>query len=181
MNKQFRASVISAIALMMSFASLTSYSQAQSPTSAPATAAESSKADFNGTWKLNPTKSEFSPAPLPSAQSEVITLTGDDLTILFTSESTDGKQKSTNIFKLGGPEAPAAKPEINETPLAVLNAKAEWKGSTIVITQHVTYQGGPGTMALTYSLSADGKTLTKAMSISLDVGQYDLKAVYDKV
>ena len=136
--------------------------------------------DLNGTWKLNTTKSEFSPAPQPSSQTEVISVAGDTITVAFTSAAEDGRQKYTYTLKLGARETPLPKPEVNETALSIVGAKAEWKNAALVVSQTITYQGGPGTIVSTYTLSADGKTLTKTMNVAIDQGNFELKAVYDK-
>jgi hypothetical protein len=58
--------------------------------------------DLNGTWKLNAAKSEFSPAPQPSTQTEIISVVGDTITVAFTSAAEDGRQKYSYTLKLGG-------------------------------------------------------------------------------
>jgi hypothetical protein len=55
-----------------------------------------------------------------------------------------------------------------------------WHDSSIIVTDKITYEGGAGWLVSTYTLSPDGKTLTKAFSASLDMGNFDMVAVYDK-
>jgi hypothetical protein len=168
---------------MLPFAGLAGTAFAQAPAStAPAAAApaSSAKPDLNGTWKFNTTKSEMSPAPTPDAQTEVITVAGDTLTVAVTSSGGDGKQKFTYSLKIGAAEVPFPKAEVNESPLSVVSLKAEWKGASLIVSENITYEGGPGTMISTYTLSGDGKTLTKVMDASISQGNFQLKAVYDK-
>jgi hypothetical protein len=162
-------------------AGLTGMAFAQAPASAaPAAASTAAKPDLNGTWKFNTTKSEMNPAPTPDAQTEVITVVGDTLTVAVTNTGGDGRQKYTYSVKIGSPEVPFPKAEVNETPLSVVSFKAEWKGASLVVSENITYEGGPGTLIATYTLSDDGKTLTKVMDASIAPGNFQLKAVYDK-
>jgi hypothetical protein len=162
---------------LLAFVGLTITASAQMPGSAPAPVA---KPELNGTWKLNVAKSEFSPAPTPSAQTEVISVAGDTLTVAVTSAGGDGNQKFTYSLKIGGPEVPFPKPELNDSPLAVIALKAEWVDASLVITQKITYQNGPGTLVSTYTLSPDGKVLTKTLNVAITEGFFELKAIYDK-
>jgi hypothetical protein len=61
-----------------------------------------------------------------------------------------------------------------------LNSKAEWIGSSLAITQTTSFQGSKGTVISTYTLSEDGKTLSKATHMATDQGAFDSKSVYDK-
>ncbi len=107
-------------------------------------------------------------------------MAGDTLTVAVTSAGGDGKQKFTYSLKIGSPETPFPKAEVNETPLSVVSLKAEWKGASLIISENITYEGGPGTLVATYTLSDDGKTLTKVMDASISQGNFQLKAVFDK-
>jgi hypothetical protein len=156
------------------------FGQTPGPAAAAPSAATAAKPDLNGTWKFNITKSEMNPAPTPDSQTEVITVVGDTLTVAVTSAGGDGKLKYTYSMKIGSPEAPSPKAEVNESPLSVVSLKAEWKDGSLVVSEKITYQGGPGTLIATYTLSEDGKTLTKVMDASVDQGNFQLKAVYDK-
>ena len=141
----------------------------------PATA----KLDFSGTWNLNTVLSAFSPAPAPSAQTEIITQIRDDFTVDFASTGDDGKQRYLYTLKLGGPETPL-KPILNETSLVLISAKGEWRGNSIVVDAKISYQGYDGSLTSTYNLSPDGNTLIKTIAANTDFGDFDLKAVYDK-
>jgi hypothetical protein len=168
MIQQFRASLLT-LALLAPFVS--ALAQAPAPAARP---------DFNGTWTIDLARSEFSPAPQPSAQTETITVTADTLTVAFVSQAEDGKQKYIYSLKFDAQDIPFPKPELNETELNMVSAKAAWKDSSIVVLQNITYQNGPGTIEATYTLSPDGKVLTKMLDVSLDVGHFVLKAVYNR-
>jgi hypothetical protein len=177
MNQRFFKSVLSAASLAIALSAVTGATHATAQAApAPATSA---KPDFNGTWKVNLTKSQFSPAPQPSAETTTLTLSGDDLTIAFDSTDENGKQHFTHAMKMGGPEVTFSTPS-SSGPLLILSSKAEWKDSSIVVTDKITYMGGQGWIVSTYTLSPDGKTLTKAFSASIEQGTFDMLAVYDK-
>ena len=176
MHKRFRTSVVT---LVLLFTSLSAPIQAQAPAQQPAPAT-TAKPDFTGTWKINLDKSQLSPAPQPSEQTEILTLSGDTITIDYNAKTEEGRQKFVYSLKIGGPETPFPKPTINESSLSTISSKAEWKDNSLVITQKVTYQGGPGILTSTYTVSPDGKTLTKNINAALDVGVFDLIAIYDK-
>ena len=53
-------------------------------------------------------------------------------------------------------------------------------GASLILTQRITYQGGAGTLKSTFTLSPDGKTLTRVMHISVDQGEFDTTSVFDK-
>ena len=178
MDQRFVKSVISMafLAIALSAATGAAHANAQA---APTPAATVAKPDFNGTWKVNLTKSQFSPSPAPSTQTTTITLAGDDLTIAFDSVDENGKQQYTHTLKIGGPEVTF--PKIgSQGPLVILSSQAVWHDSSIIVTDKITYEGGAGWLVSTYTLSPDGKTLTKAFSASIEQGTFDMTAVYDK-
>jgi hypothetical protein len=178
MDQRFVKSVISMAFLAIALSAATDAFHANAQAT-PTPAATAAKPDFNGTWKVNLTKSQFSPAPAPSTQTTILTLAGDDLTIAFDSVDENGKQQYTHALKIGGPEVTFPKTG-SQGPLVVLSSQAVWRDSSIIVTDKITYEGGAGWIVSTYTLSPDGKTLTKAFSASIDQGTFDMLAVYDK-
>src|SRR5882757_1934534 len=113
MNKRFRTSIVTLALVVASpfISTVATTTRAQAPAVA--------KPDISGSWKLNVAQSSFSPAPQPSAQTEVITLAGDNLTIDYATTGDDGKQKYLYNLKIGGEDTPL-KPTLNETPLVLV-------------------------------------------------------------
>ena len=137
MNQRFFKSVLSAASLAIALSAVTGATHATAQAApAPATSA---KPDFNGTWKVNLAKSQYSPAPAPSSETTTLTLAGDDLTIAFDSADENGKQHFTHTLKIGGPEVtfPTAG---SQSPLVILSSKAEWKDSSIVVTDKISFK-----------------------------------------
>jgi hypothetical protein len=178
MDQRFVKSVISMAFLAIALAATTGAAHADAQV-APTPVASSAKPDFNGTWKVNLTKSQFSPAPAPSTQTTILTLAGDDLTIAFDSIDENGKQQYTHALKIGGPEVTFPK-TAGQGPLLILSSQAVWRESSIIVTDKITYEGAAGWIVSTYTLSPDGKILTKAFTATLDMGNFDMVAVYDK-
>jgi hypothetical protein len=148
---------------------------------APAAAPAAAKPNFSGAWKLNLDKSEYGQVPPPTTETNVFTQSGDDLSIAITSDGERGKEVYTLPATIGGPESPTPKDSFPESAeFKILAVKAEWHAANLVLLEKITYQGGPGTLMVICSLSPDGKQLTKLTHISLDLGEFDTKAVFDK-
>ena len=144
---------------------------------AQSTTAGQAKPNFAGTWKLNLAKSDLGQM-VPISETDTITQTADVFKIEVVSVSERGNRDSTYSAKLDGTDTPNEAPA--NTPFRILSTKAEWHGSSLVITQTTSFQDSKGTLQSTYTLSDDGKTLTKATHVVFDQGAFDSKSVYDK-
>lgn len=160
---------------MLVFAALAvPLSQAQA---APATGTP----NLSGTWNINAAKSDFGQAPAPTKQTEVITQNGDNIQFQIDTESSFGARKYTIDVKTDGTETPfpaSALPA--DSPFKILSTSAKWQGSSLVVTQKTNFQDQAGTLTSTYTLSPDGKELTKDTKIEASMGEFETKAVYDK-
>jgi hypothetical protein len=137
--------------------------------------------DLSGTWNINAAKSDFGQAPAPSKQSEVITQNGNDFTFKISSTSDMGSQDYTFSVKADGIETPfPANALPADTPFKIVSTSAKWDGPALVVTEKTSFQDSPGTLTATYTLSPDGKVLTKDSKINASMGEFDMKAVYDK-
>jgi hypothetical protein len=140
------------------------------------------KANFAGTWNMNVGKSEMGQMPAPKSQVLTITQTANEVKIALDSDGDMGKRNYTYSTKLDGTETPfPADAFPADSPVRIVSSKAEWQGSSLVITQKTVFQTAEGTFKTTYTLSADGKTLTAATRITLGDLGFDTKSVYDKV
>ena len=84
--------------------------------------------------------------------------------------------------KLDGTETPVASDAFpSDAMFKILSTKAAWQGSALIITQTTSFQDTKGTLQSTFTLSDDGKTLTKTTHVKMDMGEFDSKSVYDKV
>ena len=145
-----------------------------------APAAAQAKPNFAGSWKLNLQKSDFGQMAqmAPASETDTITQTADAFTIAVASESEQGKRTTTSTAKLDGTDTPNA--AVPDSPFQILSTKAAWQGASLVITQTTSFQDNKGTLTSTYTLSDDGKTLTKTTHVVFDQGAFDSKSVYDK-
>ncbi len=137
--------------------------------------------NLSGMWKLNAAASDFGPAPPPIRQSEKITQGGDEFAIEIDLERAETKQHYTLRFRAGDEPMPLAAGSFPEdAPFRIVSVKGEWQARTLVVTEKVSFQGSDGTLTARYTLSADGKTLDKQTHVSMSVGEFDTRTVYDK-
>jgi len=141
------------------------------------------KPDFSGTWKLNVAKSEFGPVPGPSAQTDVIEQSGQTIKIGVNAETDMGKLQYTQTLTTDGrevtiaPDAPGAHPNPEVTLQSV---SAAWNGSTLDVSQKLTYGSDPVTGVSHYTLSADGKVLTISSDYVSPMGEAERTFVFEK-
>lgn len=157
--------------------------QTTAPTPAPAAQAPAPavKPDLSGTWTLNLEKSNYDQVPPPQDETIVFSHNGSTYSIATTSDNERGKEVYTLPFTTDGNETPTPKDTFSNTAtLQFLSTKGEWDGSSLVLTQKINYQSGSGSLKSTFTLSPDGKTLTRVMHISVDQGEFDTTAVFDK-
>jgi hypothetical protein len=138
--------------------------------------------NLNGTWALNVSKSDFGQVPPPLHQSESILQAGEEFAIAITLEREETKQHYTLRFRTGGDAMPLAAGSFpDDAAFRIVSVKGEWDGTTIVVTEKVSYQGADGNLTVRYTLSGGGKVLTKQTHVSMgENGDFDTRTVYDK-
>jgi hypothetical protein len=161
------------LAVMMVFSGLAAVGIAQT--------ADTAKPNFAGTWKLNLQKSDLGQMA-PNSETYTVAQTADQVKVTVVSDGQFGQFNYTFAAKLDGTETPVAADAFPaDSPFRILTSKADWQGATLTITQTTTFQDAKGTLKSTYTLSADGKVLTKVTHIVFDQGAFDSTSVYDKV
>jgi hypothetical protein len=141
------------------------------------------KTDFSGTWKLNVGKSDFGPVPGPSAQTDVIEQNGQTLKIAVNAETEMGKLQYTQTLTTDGREVTIAldAPGAHPSPEVTLQSiSAAWNGSTLDVSQKLTYGSDPVTGVSHYTLSADGKVLTISSDYQSAMGEAQRTFVFEK-
>jgi hypothetical protein len=182
-----------AAALVLCGTLVSAQTPAQTPVPAPAPTASSASAaapaaqapavqpDLSGTWTLNLAKSDFDQVPPPQDEIIVFSHTGPTYSIATTSDNERGKEVYTLPFTTDGSETSTPKGIFADTAtLQYLSTRGEWQGASLVLTQKIIYQGGSGSLKSTFTLSPDGKTLTRMMHISVDQGEFDTSSVFEK-
>jgi hypothetical protein len=148
---------------------------------AQAQTAPAAKPDFTGNWKLNVAKSDFGPVPQPTSETDAVTQTGDDFKVAVVQVGAVGDQNYTLSLKVGGDMAPVAADAFPaNAEFRLVSSKAEWAGRVLVVTQKATYQGGPVDISTRWTLSDDGKMITKTTAYSLDQGSFVTTTVFEK-
>ena len=131
--------------------------------------------DFSGSWKMNSSKSDFGPLPPPDSRTEKITQ--QDTSIKDSIASTGG---------MGGDQAydvtydTTGKEVTNTVAGNDFKSTAKWDGDELVIETKGSFNGTDFTSKDRWTLSSDGKTLTRATHLSSAMGEADMKLVFDK-
>jgi hypothetical protein len=137
--------------------------------------------NLSGMWTLDIAKSDFGQIPAPTSAHEEITQTGDTLKFALASETSYGGRNYAFSLVADGTEQLMPEGTFpTEAPFKVLSSTAEWHGSVLALSQKASFQGAPGTVRATYTLSPDGKVLTKLSHISMPMGDFDTRAIFDK-
>jgi hypothetical protein len=127
-----------------------------------------------GTWKLNLTKSTFSPGPGPRSQTRTYAETAQGLTLSIKTTTADGKETAATLsFKDDGkPYAVSGNPDYDMVSVTRVDA------STVHSTQT---KAGTAVGSGVRTVSKDGKTLTFAQQgTHAGGGKYDDVLVYDR-
>lgn len=138
-----------------------------------ATAAD--QPNFNGTWKLDASKSNLGPMPPPDSMTRKVEYSDPNLTVTEARTggprgdqnatmkfTTDGKETTINLF---GADAKAA---------------AAWEGNALVIKVKASMQGNELNLTQKWTLSDDGSTLTDTWHVAAPQGEFDMVYVLTK-
>jgi hypothetical protein len=136
----------------------------------------SAEPNLSGTWKLDVAKSNFGQMPPPASQVDTITDEGPSVKIAvdqkggmmgdlaYTEDlTTDGK--SATWPGMGGTQ---------------VTGSAQWNGSALVIDSKTSFQGSDVKIKDTFTLAADGNTLTEVTHVESGMGNFDTTNVFDK-
>jgi hypothetical protein len=127
-----------------------------------------------GTWKLNLSKSTFSPGPAPKGQSRTYVESAQGMTVTVKTTAADGKEStSTILFKDDGKSYPAT----GNPDFDAISAK---RVDALTLNSTQTKAGAiVGTAVRT--VSKDGKTLTFTQKgTHANGGKFEDVSVYDK-
>ncbi|HKV06134.1 MAG TPA: hypothetical protein VJO53_13640 [Candidatus Acidoferrales bacterium] len=153
--------------------------EGSSATAAPAASSAASSGphpDLSGTWELSLSKSNFFQIPPPASQTD--TIVEHDPAIDITADQKGGMMGDTNTkesFTTDGKES--TWPGMGG---ATVSGTAHWDGSALVVDSKTSFQGADVKIKDTFTLSADGKTLTDVTHIESGMGDFDMNTVYDK-
>src|SRR5690348_616396 len=118
--------------------------------------------NFSGNWQADTKTSDFGPMPPPDKA--VMTVTHQEPQLTIKSELSTGGQSRTweATCKTDGSECKSTDGEVT------LNVS--WQAETLVVNRALSFNGIAVKIKETWTLSADGKTLTSARALMTDQG-----------
>jgi hypothetical protein len=132
--------------------------------------------DLSGTWNLDVAKSNFGQGGAPSSEVDTITESGDSMKVVTAQKGgMMGDMDTTESFTTDG--KPSSWKGMGDSQV---NGTATWDGDKLVVNAKTSFQGSDVTIKDTYSLSADGKALTRVTHVATGMGNFDTTSVYDK-
>jgi hypothetical protein len=132
--------------------------------------------DFSGTWNLDIAKSNFGQGQPPASEVDTITESGNSMSVAVAQKGgMMGDMNSTETYSTDG--QPSSWKGMGD---ATVSGTANWDGDKLVVDAKTSFQGSDVKINETYSLSDDGKTLTKAVHAETGMGNFDSTSVYDK-
>lgn len=137
-------------------------------------AAEASKPDFSGNWKMNAARSDFGPLPRPLDYERKIDHNEPIIQMTVRQATAMGEQTINQVLRTDGKEI------TNKYPNGEAKTVGKWIGRELQFTTTRQVAGGDATTIETWSLSQDGKTLTSVTSMQTPRGAFQIKLVLDK-
>lgn len=131
---------------------------------AASTARAQVRPDFTGTWRLNLTESDYGDLQGPEARTDVIEQHGGRISESVTAEGRHRKQHYTLIFATDGTQT-ALPPGTRMGSVTILSVSARWQPASLIVMQKLRFQDALFEATNTYTLSADGNTLTIALAL----------------
>ena len=117
--------------------------------------------DLSGTWVMALDKSDFGPLPAPQSRTDVIEHKGSSITVKRTVVGPNGETTATIVYGIDG------KPYTNHIGEIDATSVLRWDGPVLVVESTLNTPQGEVKAVDRFTLSADGKTLTQARSLSL--------------
>ncbi|MCA1564751.1 MAG: hypothetical protein LC803_03790 [Acidobacteria bacterium] len=146
-------------------------------------AAAAAKADFNGKWVMDKTKSEGVPPTME--QTMTVTQTGDKIELETKIAAPQGERVIKDSYTADGKETDFT-PQGPQGVMGKGKRTAKWSadGAALEVNETATLEGPDGSDQVTatrkWSLAADGKTLTIEMTFSGEQGVQKTKRVFVK-
>jgi hypothetical protein len=132
--------------------------------------------NLGGTWKLNLVKSDYGQIPGPVSQ--IDTIEDNEPSIKITEDQKGGfmgDSKLTTSLSTDGKETTS--PGMGNSEV---KSTSHWEGGALVVNAKSEIQGSAVAIKDTFTVSADGKTLTEVTHIESGMGNFDLTTVFDK-
>ena len=128
--------------------------------------------NFTGNWQVDPKTSDFGPMGPPDKAIMNVTHKDPDVTI-HSELVMGGNPRIWDVAcKTDGKEC--------KTTNGEATMSLTWQGDTLILNRALSFNGMAVKIKETWSLSADGKTLTSARTLETDQGNADQKIVFTK-
>jgi hypothetical protein len=135
-----------------------------------------SQPNLSGTWKLDAAKSNFGQMQAPASQVDTITEDGPSVKIAIDQKGgMMGDMAYTESLTTDGQSA--TWPGMGGSQVT---GTAHWDGNALVIDAKTSFQGSDVKIKDTYTLSADGNTLTDVTHVESGMGNFDTTNVFTK-
>jgi len=145
------------------------------PAAAVSAAAGGCKTNFSGNWKLVLDKSDFGPMPPPSSMTMQIDHKDPVLKAVTQQSGADGDATINSSYTTDGKES---KNDFRGIPVVSI---AKCNGDALAMNSKLEVQGMAIDLKGTWTLSADGKTMSQAQKIGTPQGDFETKYVLEKV
>ena len=131
--------------------------------------------NFSGDWTVNMAKSNFGQMPAPTSMTQKITHNDPDIKVVTAQSGALGDFTSDFSFTTDGKEC------ANQMNDFKMKSIVKWDGDTLVFDSKMDFQGNAMSGSDKWTLSADGKTITRQQHFSGPMGEGDATVVMDKV
>jgi hypothetical protein len=131
--------------------------------------------NFTGEWTVNTTQSNWGQMPAPTRFNQKITHNDPDLKVVTEQSGAFGDFTSDFSFTTDGKECP------NQMNDFKMKSTVKWDGDTLVFDSQMDFQGTAITGTERWTMSSDGKTITRQQHFSGPMGEGDATVVLDKV
>lgn len=140
------------------------------------------KPDFSGSWNLNADKSDFGAVPGPTQETIMITQKTPTISEAVSYTDDQGTHSYTLDLTIDGPEVTFSADKAPQLGMVTLQkAKIAWQGTSLFMNESLKYEADADVVGTnTYTLAADGKTLTMAMTFTTPMGEMERKLVFDR-
>jgi len=137
-------------------------------------AADLERPNFTGTWKLNLAKSDFGQLPQPSDYERKIDHKDPLIQMTVRQVTAGGDQTLDSVLRTDGQEI------TNKYKTGEAKTVGKWLGRDLQLTTTRPVEGGEVVSTDTWSLSADGKTLTTVTQLKTPRGSFQVRMVLER-
>src|SRR5258708_10163780 len=140
----------------------------------PLLAADGSKPDFTGDWKMNADQSDFGQLPRPLAYERRIDHKDPNIRMVARQSTQTGEQTVVASMRTDGVQT------TNATRTGDTKTTGRWQGRDLELTTTKQVDGGEAVTHEIWSLSCDGKTMTSTTHLKTPRGEFHVRMVLEK-